>query len=86
LAADCFATFHEDSKNDLSRGYGNLVYVDGHVEQIYVDQQLRQKMHGVSESISYSSRSRRAFSWHPAGNLYYAWASKSPPPGGWDDQ
>jgi prepilin-type processing-associated H-X9-DG protein len=73
-ARDCFATYHETSSSDLSRGSSNAAFLDGHVERIDVEEQLRNKMHGVSTREN------------PAGNLSFAWASELPPPGGWDTQ
>jgi len=72
--SDCFATYHDAPSGDLNRGYGNAVFIDGHVEQIRVKNQLRKTMHGGNSILG------------PAGNLFWAWASKSPPPGGWDAQ
>jgi prepilin-type processing-associated H-X9-DG protein len=73
-ARDCFATYHGASSKDLNRGSGNVVFIDGHVEGIRVEDQLRKHMHGVESRLN------------SAGNLFRAWASKSPPPGGWDAQ
>jgi prepilin-type processing-associated H-X9-DG protein len=75
-ARDCFATYHEASSSDLSRGSSNAVFLDGHVERISVEDQLRKNMHGADV------RGRGK----PAGNLSMAWASESPPPGGWEGQ
>lgn len=85
-AQDCFATFHETPKNELDRGFGNVVFIDGHVDMIQARQQLRRKMHGFYGAGRVSRSMGKSFEWQPAGNLYYAWASKSPPPGGWNDQ
>jgi prepilin-type processing-associated H-X9-DG protein len=68
---DCFGTFHG---GDSNRGYGNVSFLDGHVEKIDFADQLRKVLHG--------GRSRLG----PAGNLHWAWAAKTPPPGGWDAQ
>lgn len=73
-AEDCFATYHNAPRGDLNRGSGNVVFIDGHVELIGVEDQLRKTMHGGNSSLG------------PVGNLSWAWASKSPPPGGWDGQ
>lgn len=73
-AGDCFATYHRAPSKDLNRGSGNVVFIDGHVEMISVEDQLRKNMHGGNSYLG------------PAGNLSWAWASKSPPPGGWDAQ
>jgi prepilin-type processing-associated H-X9-DG protein len=73
-ARDCFATYHGASSEDLSRGGGNVAFLDGHVEFVRVESQLRKNMHGVSDS------------YEPAGNMAMGWASKTPPPGGWDGQ
>lgn len=92
-AENCFATFHDGKKPSYSDGHANIVLLDGHVYTISAREQLREKMHGVSsgwstESSSSSSRySRtRGISYHPAGNLYYAWPLEDPPPGGWENQ
>jgi len=89
-AANCFATFHS-TEGDFNSGSGNLVYIDGHVGSISVEQQLRQKMHGFEPTsrsryeweFSYSYEEKH---FYPAGNLAWAWASEEPPPGGWDGQ
>jgi hypothetical protein len=73
-AKDCFATYHDAPNGDLTRGAGYVVFMDGHVDRIRVEDQLRTIMHGGSSSLD------------PAGNLSLAWANKSPPPGGWDGQ
>jgi prepilin-type processing-associated H-X9-DG protein len=73
-AINCFATYHDTPRGDLNRGYGNVVFIDGHVELIGVEDQLRKAMHGGKSLLS------------PAGNLSLAWANKSPPAGGWDEQ
>jgi len=73
-AEDCFATYHGAPSGDLNRGSGNAVFIDGHVELIGVEDQLRKTMHGGNSRFG------------PAGNLSCAWANKSPPPGGWDRQ
>jgi prepilin-type processing-associated H-X9-DG protein len=73
-AKDCFATYHGASSKGFNRGSGNVVFIDGHVESVRVESQLRVKMHG---SRNYDN---------PAGNMSMAWASKTPPPGGWDAQ
>jgi prepilin-type processing-associated H-X9-DG protein len=73
-AINCFATYHGAPGGDLNRGYSNVLFVDGHVELISVEDQLRKTMHGGKSRLG------------PAGNLSWAWASKLPPPGGWDAQ
>jgi prepilin-type N-terminal cleavage/methylation domain-containing protein len=71
-AKDCFATYHRPG--GLNRGYGHVAFIDGHVTRIHAENQLRKNMHGGKSHLG------------PAGNLFWAWASKSPPPGGWDAQ
>ncbi|MHC4170781.1 MAG: hypothetical protein ACYSWQ_27910, partial [Planctomycetota bacterium] len=73
-AENCFATFHDAPRRDLNRGWGHAVLVDGHMERIRAEDQLRRTMHGGDSRLG------------PAGNLSWAWASQSPPPGGWDEQ
>jgi len=73
-AKDCFATYHEALSEDLNRGFGNVVFIDGHVDSISAEDQLRKTMHGGDSHLG------------PAGNLSWAWANKSPPPGGWEAQ
>jgi len=73
-ARDCFGTYHNAPGGDLNRGYGNVLFVDGHVEPIDAEQQLRNIMHG---SLNRGN---------PAGNLSWAWASDSEPPRGWEGQ
>lgn len=73
-AKDCFATYHRVSSGGLNRGSGHVLLVDGHVELIDAEDQLRKNMHGGKSNLG------------TAGNLHMAWASKSPPPGGWDAQ
>ncbi len=73
-ANDCFATYHDAPRGDLNRGYGNVVFIDGHVEPISAEDQLRKTMHRGKRRVG------------PGGNLSWSWASKSPPPGGWDGQ
>lgn len=85
-ARDCFATHHRPPEGDLNRGSGPVLFVDGHGDDIWAEQQLRQKMHGYDGPRRTSSSRRSSMEWHSAGNLYYAWAAKSPPPGGWDGQ
>ena len=88
-AENCFGTFHGNS-DDLSDGSGNLVFLDGHVSSISVEEQLRKNMHGFTgQSRSSLYRYERGYEekeFHPAGNLWYAWPHKDPPPGGWDGQ
>ncbi|MBN1765599.1 MAG: prepilin-type N-terminal cleavage/methylation domain-containing protein [Sedimentisphaerales bacterium] len=69
---DSFATCH--NSKDLNRGFGNVGFVDGHVERIQVEDQLRKNMHGGKSELG------------PAGNLYWAWAAHAVPPGGWEGQ
>jgi len=84
-AQDCFATYHGSS--DLDSGSGNVVFLDGHVDSINAEEQLREKMHGASGSKSgFLSSSKRGYKISSAGNLWWAWASLTPPPGGWDQQ
>jgi len=71
-ARDCFATYH--GAPDLNRGFSNVAFIDGHLEHIKVEDQMRKTMHGGKSYLG------------PAGNLFWAWASKLPPPGGWDAQ
>ncbi len=73
-ARDCFATYHGVSSNDLGRGSSNVAFIDGHVRSVRVEEQLRKNMHGVNDYDN------------PAGNMSMGWASKTPPPGGWDAQ
>ena len=77
-ARDCFATYHGAPGADLNRGYGNVIFIDGHLEKIGAEDQLRKIMHNASGR----NQSRLG----PAGNLSWAWADKSPPPGGWNAQ
>ncbi|MFH1369925.1 MAG: prepilin-type N-terminal cleavage/methylation domain-containing protein [Planctomycetota bacterium] len=72
-AKDCFATYH-GSRKDHNRGSGNVAFIDGHVEMVRVEEQLRKNIHGIESENN------------PAGNLSMGWASKTPPPGGWDAQ
>ncbi len=74
MANDCFATYHQAPSGDLSRGSANVVFVDGHVASIRAEDQLRRAMHGGESHLG------------PAGNLTWAWANRSPPPGGWEAQ
>lgn len=90
-AENCFATFHGGDKPDYSKGHANITFLDGHTGMVGVGEQLREKMHEGSslrssryESYSYSSYEERSY--HPGGNLYYAWPLKEPPPGGWEGQ
>ncbi len=84
-AKDCFATYHGGS--DLNSGSSNVVFIDGHIESISAAKQLRKKMHGESRrSSSYLGSYERRYEVNPAGNLSWAWASKTPPPDGWDQQ
>jgi len=73
-AGDCFAGYHNAYSDDLSDGYCNVAFVDGHVSTVRIEEQLRQKMHGVKRTGN------------PAGNLSMAWASNTIPPSGWDGQ
>jgi len=73
-AKDCFATYHDAPSGDINRGSGNVVFIDGHVEMIKADQQVKQAVRNSGKRPG------------TAGNLSWAWASKSPPPGGWNVQ
>jgi prepilin-type N-terminal cleavage/methylation domain-containing protein/prepilin-type processing-associated H-X9-DG protein len=73
-ARDCFGTYHKASSKELDKGFANAAFLDGHVETIKVEDQLRRKMHGGRSSLG------------PAGNLSCAWAAKTEPPSGWDGQ
>jgi prepilin-type processing-associated H-X9-DG protein len=64
-AKDCFATYHGAPSGDINRGYGNVAFVDSHVERIRVEEQLEQLENGWPEDA--------------AGNLSLAWASKELP-------
>jgi prepilin-type processing-associated H-X9-DG protein len=84
-AKDCFATYHGES--GLNSGSSNVAFIDGHIESIRAKDQLRAIMHGKSDaSSSFSVVSKSRYEIDPAGNLSWAWASKTPPPGGWDQQ
>lgn len=87
-AENCFATFHGASKN-LSDGASNMAFIDGHVGVIRKDEQLRKNMHdfaGRSRSRSSYESGYEERSYHPGGNLWYAWPIEEPPAGGWDNQ
>jgi prepilin-type N-terminal cleavage/methylation domain-containing protein len=84
VAKDCFGTYHNAPSKDLNRGFGNVVFIDGHGESIRAEQQLRKIMHGISGRMGRGGRLGSHIG--PAGNLHWAWASKSPPPSGWDGQ
>lgn len=73
-AKDCFGTYHDAPSGDLNRGRAHAVFVDGHVDTIEAEDQIR----GTS--------GRGGSRLGPAGNLSIAWASESPPPGGWEGQ
>ena len=73
-AKDCFGTYHGVSWKELNRGSGNVAFIDGHVRSVRVEEQLREKMHGVRRYDN------------PAGNMSMGWPGKTPPPGGWDGQ
>jgi len=73
-AKDCFATHHLSRSGDINRGSGYVLFVDNHVGLIDAEDQLRKNMHGGKSSLG------------PAGNLHAAWASETPPAGGWDAQ
>ena len=79
-ARDCFATYHEGSYTSPDYGFGYAVFIDGHVRSIWVNEQLREKMHGVKRS------EYRRYENQLGGNLSLSWASKTPPPGGWEAQ
>jgi prepilin-type N-terminal cleavage/methylation domain-containing protein len=88
-AENCFATFHGGRKPNYADGHANLTMLDGHVMNIDVREQLRENMHkgsspGRSRYERYSSYEEPSY--HPAGNLYYAWPLEDPPPGGWEGQ
>lgn len=84
-AKDCFATYHGDS--NLNSGSSNVVFIDGHIESIKAEEQLRKKMHGKSRSrSSYLGSYKGRYGIGPAGNLSWAWANKSLPAGGWNEQ
>ena len=88
-AENCFATFHDGKKPNYSRGHANVALLDGHVMNINVQEQLREKMHAGSSLRSSRFRSYSSYeekSYHPAGNLYYAWPAEEPPPRGWEGQ
>jgi prepilin-type N-terminal cleavage/methylation domain-containing protein/prepilin-type processing-associated H-X9-DG protein len=69
---DCFATYHNASGEDMDDGFGNAVFLDGHVDSIKAQNQLRGAF-----------RSRDS---NPGGNLFWAWAQKTPPEAGWEAQ
>jgi prepilin-type processing-associated H-X9-DG protein len=73
-AKDCFGTIHKSRSKDGSRGSSNVVFIDGHVEMVSVEDQLRKVMHGGKSRFG------------PAGNLHLAWPGETPPPGGWESQ
>jgi prepilin-type N-terminal cleavage/methylation domain-containing protein/prepilin-type processing-associated H-X9-DG protein len=73
-ARDCFGTYHEASSRELDNGFANVAFLDGHVDIIKAKDQLRNKMHGGNSRLG------------SAGNLSWAWAAKTEPPGGWDGQ
>jgi prepilin-type N-terminal cleavage/methylation domain-containing protein/prepilin-type processing-associated H-X9-DG protein len=73
-AKDCFGTIHRAPSKDISHGSGNVVFIDGHVEMVSVEDQLRKVMHGGKSKFG------------PAGNLHLAWPIEAPPPGGWEAQ
>jgi prepilin-type N-terminal cleavage/methylation domain-containing protein/prepilin-type processing-associated H-X9-DG protein len=90
-AENCFATFHDGKQPGYSEGHSNITFLDGHVTNIGVRDQLREKMHagsslGSSRYSRYSYSSYEERSPHPGGNLYYAWPLEEPPPGGWEGQ
>ena len=71
-AVDCFATYHRPGY-DLNQGYGNVVFIDGHVDSVNAMDQLRK--------TKYTSRSKLG----RTGNLLWAWPSTTPPAGGLDE-
>ncbi len=88
-ADGCFATYHSNkSQEGLNSGVSNIAFVDGHVKKYSVGVQLRNNMHKGSnpDRSGYSYSRRSSSSDNPAGNLHMAWASKTPPPGGWESQ
>lgn len=73
-AKDCFGTIHTSRSSDGSHGSSNVAFMDGHVEMVSVEDQLRKVMHGGKSGFG------------PAGNLHLAWPGESEPPGGWEAQ
>lgn len=69
-AENCFGTYHMDSSKDINRGYGHVVFIDGHVDTILADEQVR-------TARSYRRRGKNKLH---GGNLDWAWASKADPP------
>ncbi len=67
---DCIATYHGvNNAKKLDYGWGNVVMLDGHVERIEYEDQIR----GNSRSDN------------PLGNLKWAWADKETEPPGIDE-
>ncbi|MBN2211786.1 MAG: type II secretion system protein [Sedimentisphaerales bacterium] len=70
----CFATYHNTRENALDSGASNVAFLDGHVEIIWMEDQLRRGLNGGDSKLG------------PAGNLHWAWAGTEDPPGGWEAQ
>ncbi len=70
----CFATYHATTKKALDEGESNVAFLDGHVDRISMENQLRRGLNNGVGTLG------------PAGNLHWAWASLEDPPGGWDSQ
>jgi hypothetical protein len=64
-ARDCFATYHGGKSGDVNRGFGNVVFIDGHVDRITIEEQLE--------------HNKKSWPQDAAGNLSLAWASKELP-------
>ncbi|MBN2378173.1 MAG: hypothetical protein JXD22_17375 [Sedimentisphaerales bacterium] len=73
-ADGCFATYHGSSARNINTGSANVVFLDGHIDSIEFEDQLRKNMHNGNSRLG------------PAGNLTWAWVNNDPPPGGWDAQ
>lgn len=77
LVGDAFATYHRPRNGDLNTGHSNIVMLDGHVEKVTVQDQLRR-----SRQVPALGESKLS----PGGNLSLAWPLDIPPPGGWENQ
>jgi len=77
FTGDAFATYHRPRRGDLHTGHSNVVMLDGHVEKVTVQDQLRR-----SRQVPALGQSKLG----PGGNLSLAWPLDIPPPGGWDGQ
>ncbi|MBN2588681.1 MAG: hypothetical protein JXA96_02375 [Sedimentisphaerales bacterium] len=66
-AQDCFATYHEPISRSYNLGGSNVVFVDGHVDRIAIEDQLNNDERGWPEGM--------------IGNITYAWAAKTLPVG-----